>query len=97
VIEKKGVGESFGRSRELVRGHGWTVFCVVLITGIVSLVASVVIQAIFSFLGAFLRYWIGGTIASSIVGPFIAVALTLMFFTLQGSESPAGLATTDAA
>jgi hypothetical protein len=84
VLEGKQIGESFSRSRELVRGHGWTVFGVVVITAILSAIASGVIQAIFSFLGSFLRYWIGGTIASAVVGPFFAVALTLMYFTLRG-------------
>ena len=82
VVEGKQIGESFTRSRELVHGHGWTVFGVVVITAIASAIASGVIQGIFSFLGAFLRYWIGGTIASAIVGPFFAIALTLMYFRL---------------
>jgi hypothetical protein len=91
VLEGKAVGESFSRSRELVRGHGWTVFGVVLITAILTVIASGVIQGIFSFLGSFLRYWIGGAIASAVVGPFIAVALTLMYFklrALQTGEAP---------
>ena len=84
VLEGKRVGESFGRSRELVRGHGWTVFGVVVITAILTAIASGIIQGIFSFLGSFLRYWIGGAIASAVVGPFFAIALTVMFFTLRG-------------
>jgi hypothetical protein len=84
VLEGKAVGESFSRSRELVRGHGWTVFGVVLITAILTAIVSGLIQGIFSFLGAFLRYWIGGAIASAVVGPFFAVALTVMYFTLRG-------------
>ena len=83
VLEGKHVGESFSRSRELVRGHGWTVFGVVVITAILSAIASGIIQAIFSFLGSFLRYWIGGAIANAVVGPFFAIALTLMYFTLR--------------
>jgi hypothetical protein len=86
VLEGKSVGESFGRSRELVRGHGWTVFGVVVITAILSGIASGIIQSIFSFLGPFLRYWIGGTVANAIVGPFLAIALTLMFFRLTELE-----------
>ena len=43
--------------------------------------------SIFSFLGSFLRYWIGGSIASAIVGPFFAVALTLVYYALV--EQPA--------
>jgi hypothetical protein len=90
VLEGKAVGESFSRSRELVRGHGWTVFGVVLITAILTVIASGLIQGIFSFLGSFLRYWIGGAIASAVVGPFFAVALTVMYFTLRGlRQAPA--------
>jgi hypothetical protein len=87
VLEGKRVGEAFGRSRELVRGHGWTVFGVVIIAFLASAIASGLIQAIFSGLSPFLRYWIGGTIANAIVDPFVAVALTLMYFHLR--EGPA--------
>jgi hypothetical protein len=92
VFEGKRVGESFSRSRELVRGHGWTVFGVVIISVVATAIASGVIQSIFSFLGPFLRYWIGGAIASAIVDPFLAVALTLMYFHLRdgpATEAPA--------
>lgn len=91
VLEEKHVGEAFSRSRELVRGSGWTVFGVVIIAGILSGIAAGIIQAIFSFFGPFLRIWIGGTISSAIVGPFVAIALTLMYFTLRDlkSEPPA--------
>jgi len=89
VLEGKRVGEAFTRSRELVRGHGWTVFGVVVITAILSGIAAGIIESIFSFLGDFLRYWIGGTIASAIVTPFFAVALTLMFFQLVELERDA--------
>lgn len=87
VLEGKQVGESFSRSRELVRGHGWTVFGIVIISVLAIAIASGVIQGIFSFLGPFLRYWLGGAIANAIVDPFLAVALTLMYFHLR--ESPA--------
>jgi hypothetical protein len=83
VLEGKSIGESFGASRELVRGHGWTVFGIIIITWIVSAIASGLIQAIFSGLNNFFRIWIGGSIASAIVGPFLAIALTLMYFKLR--------------
>ena len=87
VLEGKQIGESFTRSRELVRGHGWTVFGVVIISGLLVAISSGIIESIFSFLGSFLRYWIGGSIASAIVGPFFAVALTLVYYALV--EQPA--------
>lgn len=87
VLEGKQVGESFGRSRELVRGNGWSVFGVVIITVLASALASGVIQSLFGFLDPFLRYWIGGTIASAVTGPFLAIALTLMYFKLREHEA----------
>jgi hypothetical protein len=87
VLEGKRVGEAFGRSRELVRGHGWTVFGVVIIAFLASAIASGLIQAIFSGLSPFLRYWIGGTIANAIVDPFVAIALTLMYFHLRAGPA----------
>jgi hypothetical protein len=92
VLEGKRIGESFSRSRELVRGHGWTVFGVVIISVLASAIASGLIQSVFSFLGAFLRYWIGGAIANAIVDPFLAVALTLMYFHLRESSPAASTA-----
>jgi hypothetical protein len=89
VLEQKRVGESFSRSRELVRGHGWTVFGIVIISVILIGITSGVIQGIFSFLPPFWRYWIGGSIANSVADPFLAVALTLTYFELRGSAAPA--------
>jgi hypothetical protein len=93
VLEGKSVGESFSRSRELVRGHGWTVFGAVIVAVILTAIANGIIQGIFSFLGKFLRTWIGGTIAGAVTGPFLAVTLTLMYFTLrelrEGAPAPA--------
>ncbi|HVM57604.1 MAG TPA: hypothetical protein VMT74_09085 [Gaiellaceae bacterium] len=83
VLEEKHVGESFSRSRELVRGHAWTVFGVIIVTAILSGIASGIIEWVFSFLPRFFRYWLGGTLANSVVGPFFAVALTLMYFALK--------------
>nr|MBA3764339.1 hypothetical protein [Actinomycetota bacterium] len=88
VVEGKSVGEAFSRSRELVKGHGWTVFAVVLITAILSAIASGLLQLAFSFLPRFLEIFIGGTIASAVVAPFTATALTVMFFRLRDSVSP---------
>jgi len=93
VLEGKPVSEAFSRSRELVRGHGWTVFGAVIVAIIVTAIASGIIQAIFSGLGSFLRTWIGGTIASAVTGPFLAVMLTLLYFKLrelrEGAAAPA--------
>jgi hypothetical protein len=86
VVEGKSVSEAFGRSRELVRGHGWTVFGVVVVTTLLTLVAGGVLRAIFSFLPQFLEILIGSTVASAVVAPFNAIALTVMFFALRSAK-----------
>jgi len=88
VVEGKSVGEAFSRSRELVRGHGWTVFAIVLVTAILGGIASGLLQVAFSFLPRFLEIFVGGTIASAVVAPFTATALTVLFFRLREASSP---------
>lgn len=87
VIEKRGALESFGRSRELVRGHGWTVFAIVVITGLLSGIASGLLQAAFSFLPRFLEILVGGTIAQAVVAPFVAIALAITYFRLRDEHA----------
>ena len=92
VLEGKRAGESFGRSTELVRGHGWTVFGVIVITLIIALVSHGIFIAIFSFLPDFLTTWIGGVIADSLVTPFLALAWTVTYYRLatpSTDETPA--------
>jgi hypothetical protein len=83
VIERTRALEAFGRSRALVRGHGWTVFAIVLITGLLSGIASGILQAAFSFLPRFLEILVGGTIAQAVVAPFVAIALAITYFRLR--------------
>ena len=87
VLENRGVFESFGRSRELVRGHGWNVFGVLIITYLLSAVISGVIRAIFTPLPDYVGTYIGDVIGGSIVAPFSALAITLMYFRLSGNET----------
>jgi hypothetical protein len=89
VLENRGVFESFGRSRELVRGHGWNVFGVLIITYLLSAVISGVIRAIFTSLPDYVGSYIGDVVGGSIVAPFSALAITLMYFRLSGNETPA--------
>ena len=89
VLENRGVFESFGRSRELVRGHGWNVFGVLIITYLLSAVISGVIRAIFTPLPDYVGTYIGDVIGGSIVAPFSALAITLMYFRLSGNETRA--------
>ena len=92
VVEGVSALDSFGRSRALVRGHGWTVFAIVLITGLLSTIASGILQAAFSFLPRFLEILIGGTIAQAVVAPLMAIAIALTYFRLREAHGEPAVA-----
>jgi len=92
VLERRSTGEAFSRSREVVRGHGWSVFGLVIVTFLIVAIASGVIRAIFAPLPDFLDAWLGGLVAHSVTVPFAAAALTTAYFALTrgaAGETPA--------
>jgi hypothetical protein len=92
VVERTGALDSFGRSRALVRGHGWTVLAIVLVMGLLSAIASGLLQAAFSFLPRFFEILVGGTIAQAVVAPLMAIAIAITYFRLReahGDPAPA--------
>lgn len=93
VLEKRRAGESFGRSHELVKGNGWTVFGIVVIVFLLGAIVSAIISGLLqAALTDFLGYWIGNSIANAIVTPFFAVALTVAYLQLargRPEEQPA--------
>jgi hypothetical protein len=92
VVERASALDSFGRSRALVRGHGWTVFAIVLIMGLLSAIASSLLQAAFAFLPRFLEILVGGTIAQAVVAPLMAIAIALTYFRLREAHGEAAAA-----
>ena len=44
VIERTGAMDSFGRSRALVKGHGWQVFAVIVVLLLLNLVLGAVVR-----------------------------------------------------
>ena len=91
VLEGKSAGESFGRSRELVKGNGWSVFGVIVITIGAVIVASIIVSLLTFWLPDGVDEFARSLISNTVVVPFIACAWTLMYFALaQGrSEAPA--------
>jgi len=88
MLENTGVFRSFGRSQELVRGNGFAVFTVIVITVVLvilaGLVASLVLQPIDP---EWLESVVVNIVSNAIVAPFAAVAWTLMYFRLRDVES----------
>jgi hypothetical protein len=83
VLEKRSAGEAFTRSWELVKGHAWTVFGVIIVTGLGSAIVSGIIQGILrAILPDFLGDWLGALAAHVVTAPFVAIAWTIMYFQL---------------
>jgi hypothetical protein len=82
VLEGRSAGEAFGRSRELVRGNGWNVFGVIVITFLALIVASIIVGIATFWLPDGVDRFVSDVISNTIVVPFVAVAWTMMYFTL---------------
>jgi MFS family permease len=87
VLERTGVLESFGRSRELVRGHAWRVFAIIVLLGIVQAILSSILRAVLSeAIGDFAGYALGDLVANVLVGSLSAIAVTVVYFELNRAK-----------
>lgn len=93
VLEGRSAGASFDRSREIVRGNGWSVFGLIVVVFLLVAIASGVIGLLFAPLPDFLDSWLGSLVAHSLTIPFAAAALTTAYFKLTSAEpAPAAAA-----
>ena len=90
VLENRSAGDSFGRSRELVRGYGWGVFGVIVLTILLLIGFQIVLGLILTPLEDWLRSFVSQIVSGTITAPFIAVVLTLLYLRLRAAkETPA--------
>lgn len=92
VLEHRSAGESFTRSRELVRGYGWGVFGVILLALLLLVGASIVLSIILSPLADWLQGFISQIVTGTLTAPFIAVFLTVLYFRLRQVKEAAASA-----
>jgi hypothetical protein len=92
VIERSGALASFGRSRQLVRGHGWHVFGTLVLVFVILLVVEFILALIFAALPLVLRSGLGTVISGTLVAPFLAVVVTLIYYRLTGANGRGPLA-----
>jgi hypothetical protein len=84
VIERKDAMSSFGRSRELVRGHGWQVFGVIVVLFLLQFVVTAVIQALAnSVADSVVGFSVADLIVRLLVAPLSALAAAVLFFELK--------------
>jgi hypothetical protein len=84
VVERAGVIEAFGRSHELVRGHGWTVFGAIIVAFLIlwglGFAAVLIGAAIGDAAGAIIL----AIIVQILAAPFAALVSSVLFFALGG-------------
>jgi len=90
IIERSGALASFGRSRQLVRGHGWHVFGTLVLVYIIMLVVNIVLGVIFSALPHVLGDGLSSIISGTLISPFLAIVVTLVYYRLVGVSTQAG-------
>jgi hypothetical protein len=89
VIERSGVLASFGRSRELVRGRGWHVFGTLVLVYLIMLAVNIVLGLVFRALPHVLGSGLSAIISGTLISPFLALVVTLVYYRLVGSSAAA--------
>lgn len=93
VVEGKGVFEAFGRSRELVRGEGWSVFAVIILTALALGIIGAIAGAIGDGIGDEAGRVIFSTAAEILLAPIFGLVSAILFFDLGGGTGATAAAT----
>jgi hypothetical protein len=87
VIERSGALQSFSRSQQLVRGRGWHVFGTLVLVWIITIVLSLVLGLLLAALPLGLRNGISTVVSGTVVAPFLALIVTLIYYRLIGAPA----------
>jgi hypothetical protein len=96
VIGGGGALEAFGRSWRAVRGYAWHVFGTYILVFLMLIVGEIVLSAILFALPYGWRSFISDLVVDTLVVPFIAAVLTLIYYrltTAHGGQPEPGAAT----
>ncbi len=82
VVERTGVFEAFGRSRALVKGHGWQVFGVIMFVFVILLVVAVATALLINAVGDAGGSLIGWAL-NVLTAPITALVAAVLYFVLR--------------
>lgn len=92
VVERQGVFEAFGRSRQLVRDNGWPVFGTVIAAFLITFVAAALFTALaVSISDGRVLEVVLLTLASTFTAPIPALVAAVLYFRLReikGGQAP---------
>lgn len=86
VVERPGVFEAFGRSRQLVHGDGWKVFAVLLLLGLILVVTIASVLLLNSQVDLDVAPRLIGHLVSSFTTPYTALVVGALYFRLLDFE-----------
>jgi hypothetical protein len=90
VLEGRSAGEAFTRSRELVRGYGWSVFGVIVLTILLVIAFNIVLSLLLLPVSDWLQSFLSNIIVGTVVTPFVALTWTTLYYRLRAAkEAPA--------
>jgi hypothetical protein len=93
IIGGEGALGSFGKSWRTVRGYAWHVFGTYVLVFLILIVFDIVLGLILLALPLLARNFISSIVSGTVVAPFLALVVTLVYYRLtaaHGGESPAG-------
>jgi hypothetical protein len=87
VLERAGVTQALGRSRELVRGNGWQVFGIIVLLTIIQAIGSGILRAIaIGISDTRLADAIGSYVGNVLVAPLTGIAATVVYLRLREAK-----------
>jgi len=94
MLENRGVSDSFSRSHDLVRGYGWSVFGVIVLTFLIFIGVGIVFGILDSALDSAWLSFALNVILQTVTAPFLALAWTNTYYELRdlkGAEPTAAV------
>lgn len=91
VLERSAAGAAFSRSRELVRGYGWSVFGVIVLTILLVIAFSIVLGLVLTPAADWLQSFLSDLVSGTLVTPFIALTWTILYHRLKAAKETAAV------
>jgi hypothetical protein len=86
VVGGSGAMDSFAKSWRTVKGYFWNVFGTYVVAFLILLVAEIVISVILVFLPLFARSLLSNVISGTLVAPYTALVVTLVYYRLTAAH-----------
>jgi hypothetical protein len=83
MLEDRGIFESFGRSRQLVSGHGWNVFGVIVLTVAILIAVNIAVSIVESAFDSGWASLLLDIATQTAAAPFLALAWTITYYELR--------------